>query len=106
MIEWLVIAAVVALAGAAVTLSNEIRQRVASWLREHDLNRSALMKAVILLDRSASGIRGRLQLGTERYGTRTVVLARTFAWSEIDDPALVAALRSAGHARADVLHQL
>lgn len=106
MIEWLVVAAVVALAGAAATLSNVVRQRVARWLGEHGLRHSALMDAWILLDQQASRIRGQLRLRTRTYGISIVTLDRTLAWTEIDDPDLLAALRSTGRAEARILDQL
>jgi len=107
MIEWLVVAAVVAIAGAAATtLSSTVRLRVSHWLREHGLNHSALMDAWILLDGTAGRIRGRLRLRTATYGTTVLTLERDFTWDEIDDPVLLAAVRSAGHAETLILDQL
>ncbi|GAA0466026.1 hypothetical protein Ade02nite_47140 [Paractinoplanes deccanensis] len=105
MIEWLVIAGVALLAGAAVSLTQDVQKSVAAWLRSHGLARSALMDAWVVLANTASGIRGRLRLTTRQYGTQVVVLERTYRLDQIDDPQVRALLRAGSHAEMNVLDQ-
>jgi hypothetical protein len=104
-IEWLVIAAVAALAGVVVSLSNDVRQSVAAWLRAHHLAETALMDAWILLDATASGVRVRLRLTTRRYGTQEIVLDRVYRPDQIDDPQVRALLQQRSHAKIRILDQ-
>lgn len=107
MIEWLLIVLGAALAGAAtVSLSSDLRQSVAAWLRAHGLARSALMDAWVVLDRTAAGIRAVLRLTTPAYGTQLMVLDRRYEFDQIDDPDVRALLHRRRHVELNVLDQM
>jgi hypothetical protein len=106
MIEWLLIAVGAVLAGAATaSLSSDVRQSVAAWLRTRGLARTALMDAWLVLDRSAGAIRAALRL-TTTYGTQELVLDRRYQWDQIDDPEVRTLLRRRRHVELHVLDQI
>ncbi|MBV8995062.1 MAG: hypothetical protein JO287_15510 [Pseudonocardiales bacterium] len=102
---YLVVAAAVAAVGAALTVSlwHDISDRVASWLRDHGLEKNSLMDAWVLLDNQISGIRAKLRLVTRQHGSHEVVLERTYRLDQIDDPEVRAQLANRSIAQFNVL---
>lgn len=102
---WFLVAAVVAAAGAALTVSlwHDISDRVASWLRERGLEKSSLMDAWLRLDKKISGVRATLRLVTRQHGVQEVVLERPYRLDQIDDPEVRALLTSRSTAQVNVL---
>jgi hypothetical protein len=102
---WYLVAAAVAAVGAALTVSlwHDISDRVASWLRDQGLEKSSLMDAWVLLDKTVSGVRAKLRLVTRQHGSHEVVLERTYRLDQIDDPDVRALLASRSMAQFNVL---
>ncbi len=102
---WLLWAAVAAVVGAgAVTVAfwPTIVSKVQTWLREHNLSKSALTEAVVLLDRYMGKIRRVLRVRTHAYGVQKIS-EELLSADQIDDPQLLAELNRTGTAARDVL---
>src|ERR1700742_396473 len=100
----LIIAAVIAFGALlSVTLLKDVQQRVARWLREHGLANSALMEAVVFLDKVGTTIRGRVKVTTRAQGTEVLALERTYSIDQIKDQNLRAELLQQEHAQQNVL---
>jgi hypothetical protein len=98
-----IIAAVIG-AGAAVTFWDSVRTAITGWLHRHNLEKSALMEAVIRFDRVAVGIRRRIRVKTA-CGVE-VISEEQLSIDEIDDPELRALLSRHSEVDVDVLHDL
>jgi len=107
MIDALFYAALAALGlGAAVTALvfwDDIRDRLAGWLRQKGLHKSALMDALVRLDDIAGRVRCRLFATARRTGTVRID-ETVYDVNQIDDPEVLAELRKRGHAQRSVLH--
>jgi hypothetical protein len=101
----LVIYAIGAVIAAAIgaSLSNDVRQRVARWLRQHGLAKSVLMDAVVLLDKADSGIRARVRVTARNRPSEVLSIEKTYRYDQITDPQLRAELNQRGHAEQNVL---
>jgi hypothetical protein len=100
----LIIYAVVAAFGLlSVTLQKDIQRRVARWLRQNGLAKSALMDAVVLLDRAGSAIRAKVKVTTRSQHTEILTMEKTYPISQVPDPQVRAALEQRGHAEQNVL---
>ena len=99
------LAAVGAAIGTAVVVSmwNDIRDELAGWLRRNGLQRSAVMSALVRLDRSVSGIRAALMIRSRSLGEQQVVLTRSYALADIDDAVVRAELQRRGTATMNVM---
>ncbi|MEU7882980.1 hypothetical protein [Microbispora bryophytorum] len=105
---WLVVAAVVAAAGAAtatIVFWNSVRTTVAAWLHRNNLHTSALMSATVLLDRIAVGVRRRVRVQTRTHGVR-VIADEELTLDQVDDPKVKAQLARDGHLNIDIMHHL
>ena len=96
------IAAALAVAFGA-SLSNGVRRRVASWLRQHGLAKSMLMDVVVVLDKVASGIKAKVRVTARNRPTEMLSIEKTYRYDQIKDPQLRAELQRRGHAEQDVL---
>ena len=91
-------------AGVAITFWDAIRETVAGWLRRRDLEKSALMGAVVLLDRVAVGVRRRIRVRTARKVE--IISEQNLTLDQIDDPDLRALVQQHGQLEVDILHDL
>ena len=91
-------------AGVAITFWDSIRTAVTGWLHQHDLEKSALMEAVIQFDRLAVGVRRRIKVRTYR-GTE-IISEEHLAIDQIDDPNLRALVQQHSQVDVDVLHDI
>jgi hypothetical protein len=98
------IIAAVAGAGAAVTFWDSVRTTIASWLRRHNLDKSALMAAVIRFDRLAVAIRRQIIVTTSR-GVE-IISEQHMSINEIDEPRLRALAQQHSQVDVDILHDL
>jgi hypothetical protein len=96
------IAAVIA-AAIGASLTNDVRQRVAAWLREHGLANSMLMDAVVLLDNVATGVKARVRVTARNRSSEMLSIEKTYRYDQITDPQLRTALERSGHAEQNVL---
>lgn len=104
MIDLIVLGGLAALGALfAVTLSKDVQQRVAQWLREHGLANSALMDAVVYLEKVGSTIRASVRVMTRTQHTEILTLERTYSIDQIDDPAVRAALQQHDRAQQNVM---
>jgi hypothetical protein len=85
------------------SLSKDVQQRVARWLRANGLANSALMDAVVLLDRVGAYIRVGVKVVTQSQRTEILMLERTYSIEQIKDAQLRAALAQRGHAEQNVM---
>ena len=65
-------AAAAAAVGAVIYNWDSIRDSVAAWLRDNDLDKSKLMDAWIYFDKVVSGIRVTLKVRTIKTGEKTI----------------------------------
>ena len=97
-------AAVAALSGlASVTLLKDIQQRVARWLRQNGLKDSALMDAVVFLEKVGTAIRAKVKVTTQSQRTELLMIERTYSIDQITDPQLRAELEQHRHAQQNVM---
>jgi hypothetical protein len=104
----LIIYAVIAAVGGLVSLVSvamlkDVHQRVARWLRQNNLETSALMEAIVLLDQVGTAIRGRVKVVTRSQRTDILTLERTYSIHQIKDAQLRVALEQRGHAEQNVM---
>jgi hypothetical protein len=90
---------------ATVAFWPTVVNRVADWLRRHDLDRSALMSATVLLDRVAVGVRRRIRVRTHTLGFQNVA-DETLSPDQIDDPQVRALLERRSQVQYDIMEQL
>ncbi|WP_329179202.1 hypothetical protein [Streptomyces sp. NBC_01477] len=102
----IVLALVAALAGAAavVTFWGAVKDAVGAWLRERGLAKSALMSAVVVLDKLAVGVRRRVRLRTAQG--LCVILDQELGIEDIDDPRIRAMAEKQQHTEIDILNDL
>ena len=101
----LIIAAVAALVGAGaatVVFWTTIKDVLSRWLRERNLQESALMSAVVILDRLAVGIRRQLRVHTHAYGVQ-IISEEQLSIDQIDDPEVRAQVERRPHVELDIL---
>lgn len=100
-----VVALVAALFGAAVVVTfwGAVKDAVGAWLRERGLDKSALMSAVVVLDKLAVGIRRRVKVRTAQG--LYVVLDQELRIEDIDDPTIRAMVEQQ-HTEIDILNDL
>lgn len=101
LIFYAIAAAIAAAIGAS--LSSDVKQRVARWLREHGLAKSALMDAVVLLDQVGATIKARVRVTASTRSSETLTIEKTYSYDQITDPQLRAELTRSGHAEQNVL---
>jgi hypothetical protein len=97
-----VIAAAVA-AAIGSSLSNDVRQRVARWLRQHGLAKSVLMDAVVLLDKMSTGVKASVKITAKNRPIEVLSIEKTYRYEQITDPQLRSELNRRGHAEQNVL---
>ncbi len=103
----LLIIAVLALLGigvvaATLVLWDQIRDKLSAWLRKKRLHKSALMDAVVCLDKVFGKIRCRLFATTRRTG-RVKIDETTYRMNQISDHKVLAELRKRGQVEQNVL---
>jgi len=86
-----------------VTLLKDVQRQVARWLRENGLANSALMDAVVFLDRVGTRIRASVKVVTRSRRTEILMLERTYSIEQIKDAQLRAALEQRGRAQQNVM---
>jgi hypothetical protein len=102
-----IVAGIVAAAlgiGAAVTFWDSVRTTVMAWLRARDLDKGALLQAVVMLDRIAVGIRRRVMVRTAAVAE--IVSEETLTPDQIDDPTVRALLDQHRQVNIDFLSDL
>jgi hypothetical protein len=100
----LIVYAVIAAFGLlSVTMQKDIQRRVARWLRQNGLAKSALMDAVVFLDMVGSAIRARVKVTTRSQHTELLTMEKTYSMDQIPDPQVRAALEQRGHAEQNVM---
>lgn len=102
-----IVAGIVAAAlgiGAAVTFWDAVRTTVMAWLRARNLDKAALVQAVIMLDRIAVGIRRRVMVRTAAVSE--IVSEETLTLDQIDDPAVRELLEQHDRVNIDFLQDL
>lgn len=83
---------------------HQIRESVATWLRQHGLQDSALMKAWIVFDRLISRVRRYLMVETRQTGTQKIS-ETSHSLEEIrkTDPDVYDQLQKLGYAKKDIM---
>lgn len=101
----LIIYAVIAAFGGlvSVTLQKDIQQRVARWLRQNGLANSALMDAIVFLERVGTAIRATVKVTTRSQRTELLMIERTYSINQIKDTQLRAELEQQRHAERNVM---
>jgi hypothetical protein len=103
----LIIYAVIAFGGlvslVSVAMLKDVQQRVARWLRQNGLENSALMEAIVFLDKVGTAIRVRVKVVTRSQRTEILMLERTYSIHQVKDAQLRAALQQRGHAEQNVM---
>lgn len=102
-ISWLIIGAIAA--GFAVAFWDDIRDKVAAWLRQKDLSNSALMDAWVKLDLIAGQIRCQIFGKTKQYGTEKIAEA-TYSKDEIRDRDVISQLERIGHMERNIMSEI
>ena len=101
---WFLISAGAAVLGA-VCLGiywTEIRDDVASWLRQRNLNRSLLMDAWVEIDNFLVSVRSRIFVKTHDRRIETIE-EKVLTLDEIDDPEVREALLKSRHYRKNIM---
>ena len=107
MIDWLVIAAVTAVGsllgiGIVSLFWNDIRDKVAAWLRRNGLQESILMDAWVKLDSLFTTVRCTIFVKTKTKGVQTVE-EKQLSISEIDDPDVLKELQTKGLSQRNIM---
>lgn len=84
-------------------LWDDIRDRLASWLRSMGWHKSVLMEALVRLDILARKVRCRLVV-TTRQAAATQIGETRYSMDQITDPEVRAELHRRGFAERSVLH--
>ncbi len=104
--DWLVIAAVTAvgaLLGIGISLFwDDIREKVAAWLRQQGLEKSVLMDAWIKLDNLIGFVRCRIFVKTKTK-SEEIVSEKQYAINEIDDPDVLEELQRRKYAERNIM---
>jgi hypothetical protein len=104
--DWLVIAAVTAvgaLLGIGFSLFwDDIREKVAAWLRQKGLEKSVLMDAWIKLDNLIGFVRCRIFVKTKTR-SEVIVSEQQYAIDEIDDPDVLEELQRRKYAERNIM---
>ena len=100
----LIIFAVLAAFGAllSATLMTDVQRRIARWLRDNGLADSALMDAIVLLDKIGSGIKVSIRVATTQR-SEVLTLEKTYSIDQIKDAGLRAELEQRQHAERNVM---
>jgi len=74
-----------AVAGTIYLITNwpEISDKIASWLRQNNLSKSALMSALVICDRTVSGVSRRIVVETTRHTGKQTIEEKTLSMEEI-----------------------
>ena len=88
---------------AALVIWDQVRDKLAAWLRKMGLHKSALMDAVVCFDAIAGKVRSRLFAITHQTG-EVQIDETTYRMDQIDDPKVLAELRKRGYAERSVLN--
>jgi NADH:ubiquinone oxidoreductase subunit 5 (subunit L)/multisubunit Na+/H+ antiporter MnhA subunit len=89
-------------AAAALAIWDQVRDKLAAWLRSMGLHNSALMDAVVYFDTIAGKVRSRLFATTHQTG-KVMIDETTYRMDQIDDSKVLAELRARGYAERSVL---
>ena len=81
----------------------DIRDQVATWLREQGLENSMLMDAWIELDNLIAAVRSRIFVKVKPLGETKIISETTYHLDEIDDSDVVAELEARGHIIKDIM---
>lgn len=82
----------------------EIKDTVSSWLRERNLDESALMDAVVILDKLVTNVRCRIIVETKKTGKQTVEeKILTIEELQKSDPDIYKELQKKGHVEVDIM---
>lgn len=84
----------------------DIRDQVATWLRDQGLENSILMDAWIELDNLIAAVRSRIFVKVKPLGETQMISEMTYNLDEIDDPDVVAELEARGHLTKDIMEYL
>lgn len=87
----------------SASLMKDVQQRIARWLRENGLANSALMDAVVFLDKVGTRIRASVKVTTRSQRTEILRIEKTYSIDQIKDPGLRAALQQQGRAQQNVM---
>ena len=79
-------------AAASVTFSNWARDALAAWLRENNLQQSALASALVQLDRVGTSVKNVLTVRLRSTGESIKISETVLELDQIDDPAVKAAI--------------
>jgi hypothetical protein len=99
----LILLALLGIGAVAVTLAiwNQVRDKLAAWLRKMGLHKSKLMDAVVFFDNIAGKVRSRL-FATTRLTGKVEIDETTYRMDQIDDRKVLAELRKRGHTERSV----
>ncbi len=100
---WWIIAAIIG--GLTVAFWDDVRERVATWLREHGLSKSVLMDAWIKLDQIIGSIRCKIFTRTHQYGVQKIS-ETSFELDEIKDADVLAELQRRGYVEINIMSQI
>ena len=102
-ISWWIIATIAA--SLFVAFWDDIRERVATWLRNKGLSNSLLMDAWIKLDLIAGRVRCRIFGKTRKYGLQEISEV-TYTQDQIEDQEILAELRRRGYCEKNIMSQI
>ncbi|RKS74315.1 hypothetical protein BZB76_2826 [Actinomadura pelletieri DSM 43383] len=91
-------------AGAVITFWDTVRTTVENWLNAHSLNKGALQRAVIVLDKGAVRVRRRIVVQTS-YAPQ-IISEESLSLDQIDVPEVRALLERHDQVEIDILHDL
>src|ERR1700686_3739097 len=101
---WVILALFgIVVAAAALAIWDQVRDKLAAWLRQIGLHKSALMDAVVCFDTIAGKVRSRLFATTHQTG-KVKIDETTYRMDQIDDPQVLAELRKRGYAERSVVN--
>ena len=102
----IVLALAAALIGTAVAVTfwGAVKDAVGKWLRELGLEKSALMSALVVLDKLAVGVRRQVKVRTA--DGPYVIIDQEMRLEDIDDPKIRALAEQQPHTEIDILHDL
>jgi hypothetical protein len=88
---------------AALAIWDQVRDKLAAWLRKMGLHKSALMDAVVYFDTVAGKIRSRLFATTHKTG-EVKIDETTYRMDQINDAKVLAELKKRGHAERSIIN--
>jgi hypothetical protein len=101
----LIFLAVAAAVGAVigVSLSTAVQRAVTGWLRDNGLAKSALMDAVVALEKVGNRVKAKVRVTARNHGTKVIAIEKTHSIDDITDPQVRAELERRGRAEQNVL---